>query len=224
MRVTPGNNNSSEKFFYLLRSTWWMRWLLPRATWKVRTSGKKIFLTFDDGPVPGVTTFVLDELKKYGAKASFFCIGENVVKNPELYQRIIGEGHAVGNHTHRHPNGWNTGTRKYLEDVAQASVHIRSFLFRPPYGRIKRSQAKGIARAMGVEHAHMIMWSLLSGDFDPARSREDCFEVIRKYGRPGSIIVFHDSLKAFPNLSYALPQTLDYFSKQGYLFEKIEPD
>jgi len=195
--------------------------LWPSFTWKINTLEKKIFLTFDDGPDPVATPFVLDELKKFNARASFFCIGENVLQQPGLYHRILEEGHSVGNHTQRHLNGWKTNTRQYLDDISEAAKSIRSSLFRPPYGRITGTQAKFISQAMGVKDPEVIMWSVLSGDFDTSRSREECLEIVKKYGSAGSIIVFHDSEKAFPNLSYALPGTLRHFSSLGYSFEKI---
>ncbi len=212
---------SPKKMFYLARSTWWMKLLSPRFVWSVKTSEKKIYLTFDDGPHPEATPFVLDELKKYNAKASFFCVGSNVLRHPELYQRLLDEGHSTGNHTHTHPNGWNTPSRSYLEDVKKAAGCIESTLFRPPYGRIKRAQRKNLAEAMGIREARVVMWSILSTDFDPRREPEECFELVKKYAKKGSIVVFHDSQKGFRNLSVALPLTLKYFSEQGYLFEKL---
>lgn len=210
--------------FYLLRSTWWMKMLWPAYAWEIKTREKKLYLSFDDGPEPLATPFVLDELKKYNARASFFCIGENVQKHPGIYNRIIEEGHSVGNHTQHHLNGWKTKTRTYLEDVSEASGFIQSSLFRPPYGRINGTQAKLISQAMGVVDARIIMWSVLSGDFDTKRSGEACLDTVKRYARPGSIIVFHDSEKAFPSLSYALPRTLEHFSALGYSFEKIEKE
>ena len=207
--------------FYLARSTWWMRWLWPQFTWSVRTGEKKLYLTFDDGPHPEATPFVLDELKKYNASASFFCIGSNVLKHPDIYERIIKEGHSTGNHTHTHLNGWKTSSQIYLDDVRKAAEHIQSELFRPPHGRIKRSQWKKLQEAMGVPEARVIMWSVLSADFDGRKEPLECFELVKRHARPGSIIVFHDSRKGFKNLATALPLTLRYFSEKGFQFEKL---
>ena len=211
----------SKKMFYLAKSTWWMKMFWPAYTWKIKTGEKKLFLTFDDGPDPHATAFVLEQLKKFDAKATFFCIGENVATHSALYQRILQEGHATGNHTHRHPNGWKISKEAYLRDVQEASERINSRLFRPPYGRITKSQAKGLPAAMQQDDVKVIMWSVLSADFDTTKNGRQCFGFVRKYSRPGSIVVFHDSAKAFPNLSVALPMTLEYFTELGYSFEKI---
>jgi peptidoglycan/xylan/chitin deacetylase (PgdA/CDA1 family) len=208
--------------FYLPASTWWMRAWWPRFTWRMDAGEKDLYLTFDDGPDEQATVFVLDALKKYNAKASFFCVGEQVVKHPGLYRRIIEEGHSTGNHTQRHLNGWENSTDTYLHDVKEAGKLIESSLFRPPFGRIRRSQWKGLEQAMG-RPARVIMWSVLSADFDTGKTGEQCFGYVKKYARGGSIVVFHDSAKAFPNLSYALPRTLEYFTNAGYRFKRIEP-
>ena len=197
-----------------------MKKFYPRYQWDVPTKEKIIYLSFDDGPEPSVTPFVLDMLKRYHAKASFFCIGKNVKEHPALYRRIIDEGHATGNHTHQHLNGWKTSDPVYLDDVRQAAELIHSGLFRPPYGRIKLSQAKKIRAEFGKD-AKIVMWSLLSGDFDTALKPEDCWNMTKDAVRPGSIVVFHDSEKAYPRLSYTLPRLLEYFSLQGYQFEKL---
>ena len=182
---------------------------------------KKIYLTFDDGPHPDATTFVLDELKKYGAKATFFCIGENVLKHPGLYKRIEEEGHAVGNHTQHHLNGWKTQNEIYLQDIAEASAHINTNLFRPPYGRIRSSQAKKIPGVMQKMNARIIMWSVLSGDFDENITPEKCYQNVIDNSKAGSIVVFHDSQKAYMRLSYALPLTLHFFEEKGYQFATL---
>lgn len=179
-----------------------------------------MYLTFDDGPHPVITPFVLEELKKYNAKASFFCIGKNVSLYPEVYQRILSEGHTVGNHTYDHPNGWLTGDEHYLKNIKEASKFIQSNLFRPPYGKMKRSQAQRLSEAMNLP-VKVIMWDVLSADFITGINKEKCLQnVIRNYGN-GSIIVFHDSEKAFSNLSYALPETLRILSEKGYVFNRI---
>ena len=180
-----------------------------------------MYLTFDDGPHPEVTPFVLDELKKYNAKATFFCIGKNVAAYPDTYKRILEEGHAVGNHTQHHLNGWKTKDAVYLDDVKEACKYIDSSLFRPPYGRITSFQAKHIKNAMKKEDAKIIMWDIISGDFDESISPEDCLENVILNGRNGSIIVYHDSEKAFKRLKLALPETLRFFEKRGMRFENL---
>lgn len=182
---------------------------------------KKIYLTFDDGPHPVATTFVLDELKKFNAKATFFCIGKNVLQFSEPFKRILEEQHAVGNHTHHHLNGWKTKNETYLNDIAIAAKKIQSNLFRPPYGRLRSSQAKQIAEILNDKKAKIIMWDVLSGDFDELISKEQCLENILSKTKSGSIIVFHDSEKAFPRLEYVLPLILSEFTKKGYVFEKL---
>ena len=158
---------------------------------------KNIYLTFDDGPHPVATPFVLDELKKYTAKATFFCIGKNVIEHPAIYKRIIDEGHGVGNHTHNHLNGWKTNTNEYLNDVMIASKLFKSNLFRPPYGKLRSIQAKRIADAIADKSAKIVMWDVLSGDFDETLSKEQCLKNVIDNTVEGSIIVFHDSEKAF---------------------------
>jgi peptidoglycan/xylan/chitin deacetylase (PgdA/CDA1 family) len=177
-----------------------------------------VYLSFDDGPHPEVTGFVLDLLNAYGARASFFCIGENVVRYPETYNRIISEGHKVGNHTQHHKNGWKTGNREYLDDVREAQQHIDSKLFRPPYGRVSFSQLRVIQQAMQLKP---IMWSLVSGDFDTAISPEACARNVLDNMRPGDIIVFHDSEKASERLKYALPLVLEEIKTRGWIAEKL---
>jgi peptidoglycan-N-acetylglucosamine deacetylase len=188
--------------------------------WNIDTKEKNIYLSFDDGPHPVATNFVLDQLSKYNAKATFFCIGKNVVAHPGIYQRIINEGHAVGNHTQNHLNGWKTDNNTYIRDIEKASASIQSNLFRPPYGRIRSSQAKSLKKS--GNGSAIIMWSVLSGDFDTSASPEKCFYNVTKHSKAGSIIVFHDSEKAFPVVEKILPDVLKFFSEKGYQFEKIE--
>jgi len=206
---------------YFVRTPGWLMRFYSSYTWKVRTSKKVIYLSFDDGPHPMATPFVLDQLKKYNARASFFCIGKNVKAFPALYNRILDEGHVTGNHTQHHLNGWYTNDEIYLADIKEAASHIHSSLFRPPYGRIKSSQFRKLKEAMHEPSAKVIMWTILSGDFDEKLSKENCLEHVTKNVKPGSIIVFHDSEKAFPRLAYALPRMLEYFVEKGYVFEKL---
>lgn len=196
--------------------------MYPSYLWSMPAKEPVIYLTFDDGPHPVATPFVLDQLKQYGAKATFFCIGKNVVAYPDIYRRILEEGHAVGNHTHTHPNGWKTKDEKYLQDVSEASGHIDSTLFRPPYGRITSFQAANIRAAIKKEKATVVMWDVLSADFDESISPQQCLENVLLNARDGSVIVFHDSEKAFPRLQYCLPKTLAFFAKKGMQMEKLE--
>jgi peptidoglycan-N-acetylglucosamine deacetylase len=202
--------------FYLAKTPWLIKKLWPSYVWHVDTKEKIIYLSFDDGPHPVATPFVLDELSKYNAKATFFCIGKNVVENPDIFKRITREGHAIGNHTQHHLNGWKTGDEIYLNDVKEAANYIDSRLFRPPYGRIKASQAKKMQKQSSI-----IMWSVLSGDFDRSISTDKCLANVTTHTGPGSIVVFHDSEKAFPLLQHVLPETLRFFSAKGYRFDKL---
>ena len=206
---------------YFKRTPWIAKFLFPAVLWKVENAVNEIYLTFDDGPHPAVTPFVLDELKKYGAIATFFCIGKNVAAYPDVYKRILEEGHKVGNHTHNHLNGWKTRSQVYLEDVSKASGYIDSALFRPPYGRIRFSQSKRLSSFMKKQNTKIVMWDVLSGDFDLSISPEHCAQNVLYSSKPGSIIVFHDSSKAFPRIKYALPETLKFFGKRGYRFQPM---
>lgn len=170
--------------------------IYPLLNWEETPDGNEVFLTFDDGPIPEVTPWVLEKLKEYDVKATFFCIGDNVLKHPKIYQRILDEGHAVGNHTHKHLKGWNTDDGTYLKDIENAGEFISSNLFRPPYGRIKKSQIKLIQSL----NYHIIMWSILSGDYNKNRSPEACFNNVKRNLKPGSVVVFHDSIKADNNI------------------------
>ncbi len=206
--------------FYFVRTPLWLRSLYKDCTWQIPGREKAIYLTFDDGPHPVITPFILDELKKYNARATFFCIGKNLVENPDVYKRILFEGHAVGNHSFNHLNGWKTKDATWLADIAEAKKYIDSSLFRPPYGRVTRFQLKTLAgKAYGLQ---TIMWSILSGDFDTAISPEACCKNVIGNAKSGSVIVFHDSEKANIRMSYALPVVLKYFSEKGYRFKKIE--
>ena len=204
---------------------------------------KEIFLTFDDGPTPEITKFVLSELKKYNAKATFFCIGKNIKKHPEIFDEVISECHSVGNHTQNHLNGWKTEKGEYLENVLKCETNLQGFknlvglnknetkntykvletlqekpkLFRPPYGKIKKSQAKEVLK----KGYKIIMWDVLSADFDTSISKEKCLENVLQNTKNGSIIVFHDSVKAAERMKYALPIVLKEFSEKGFVFKAI---
>jgi peptidoglycan/xylan/chitin deacetylase (PgdA/CDA1 family) len=205
---------------YLIKTPFWLRALYPNCTWKIPSKEKVIYISFDDGPHPDATPFVLDALKKYNAKATFFCIGNNVLKHPNIYESILQQGHRVGNHTYDHLNGWKTDTATYIENIKDAANLIESDLFRPPYGRVTRKQIKTIQSNLNGPQ-HIIMWDVLSGDFDLNLNGEDCARNVIKNTVPGSIIVFHDSQKAWDRMSVALPLVLEYFSTLGYRFEAI---
>lgn len=206
---------------YFVKTPWWLKRIYPFYTWSIPTKQKVLYLTFDDGPHPSITPVVLRELKKYNALATFFCIGKNVLAFPEVYKQILDEGHSVGNHTQNHLNGWKTPTAVYMQDIAEASNYIDSNLFRPPYGRITLFQAKNLSAAMKGKNAKVIMWDVLSADFDSI-SNEQSLQIVLFRSSPGSIIVFHDSEKAFQKLNYILPRILHHFSNKGFSFAALE--
>ena len=216
---------------YFVKAPFWLRLLYRPLLWKVPEKGKVIYLTFDDGPHAQATPFVLDQLKRVGAKASFFCIGKNVDAEKALYERILAEGHRVGNHTQNHLNGWNVSTELYLANIEHAANSIPSSLFRPPYGRIRLKDIAPVkalmgdkAKEKGIQSAvKIVMWDILSGDFDEQLNQEKCLQNILKHTRKGSIVVFHDSAKAWERLEYALPKVLDHYTHLGYQF-KVIPD
>ncbi|MBV7531715.1 polysaccharide deacetylase family protein [Chitinophaga sp. sic0106] len=200
--------------FYLTKTPAILKAVYSSCIWNMPAGTNAIYLTFDDGPHPEATPFVLDQLKKYEAKATFFCIGKNVIEQPAIYQRILEEGHSVGNHTHNHLNGWKTGTDKYIENVLLAREYIQSDLFRPPYGRITPFQIRMLKKQ--IPGAKIIMWDILSGDFDLDINGEACVQNVVFKLKPGSIVVFHDSTKAWDRMSYALPRVLEFCKKQKY--------
>lgn len=204
---------------YVVKIPRWARALYPHRLWEIPTAGKVLFLTFDDGPNANTTTFILDMLRQYQAKATFFCIGKNVVAQPQLFRQLLSEGHRVGNHTHHHLNGWKVPVETYMEDIREAESVISSNLFRPPYGRMSKKQEASWRNTN--PGAQIVMWTVLSGDFDTHISGEKCWENVRKNAAPGAIIVFHDSDKAKDRMQYALPQTLEYFQNLGYRFEVL---
>ncbi len=227
---------------YLAKTPKFVKWIFPKRVWAFPKNTNSVYLTFDDGPIPEVTPWVLDELKKHGAKATFFCIGENIQKHPEIFKRIIAEGHSVGNHTFNHLNGWKTETSEYVENVLSCEETISyvlnnspfkggrgdvfnsefnpevsgqnsELLFRPPYGKITGKQAQFL-RKKGYQ---IIMWDVLSGDFDQNISEEKCLQNVIKNIEPGTIIVFHDSLNAEKNLRYVLPKALGFIGENSLL-------
>ena len=205
--------------YYPVKIPWLVEKVMyPKYTWSMPRTENSIYLSFDDGPHPEATAFVLEELRKFRAEASFFCIGKNVVSQPHMYKRIVDEGHSVGNHSYHHVNGWKVKDDLYVNDVALATECISSDLYRPPYGKITGRQARQIKEKLRL---NIVMWSVLSGDFDRALSPEACLRNVLGAVRPGSIIVFHDSEKAFSKMSYVLPRVLDYCTGKGYSCRKI---
>lgn len=202
---------------YLVKTPWWLTKLYPSGvTWKNDDEPNSIYLTFDDGPHPTITPFVLSCLKRFNAKATFFCLGKNVQQFPEVYRQIIDEGHSTGNHTNNHLNGWKTSNDLYFENVRIAGQVIKSSLFRPPYGRIRKAQVQQLLPVFKI-----IMWNVLSGDFDTSLSPAKCLKNVINNTGPGAIVVFHDSEKAFLRLEYALPKALQFFSEKGYQMRAI---
>ncbi|QJB34934.1 polysaccharide deacetylase family protein [Chitinophaga oryzae] len=200
--------------FYLTKTPGILKALYKSCIWDLSPANNTVYLTFDDGPHPEATPFILEQLKKYDAKGTFFCIGKNVVEHPGIYQQILEAGHSTGNHTHNHLNGWKTSTDKYIENILEARKYIASPLFRPPYGRITPFQVKQLQRT--VPGTKIIMWDVLSADFDQAIDGEACVQNVVFKMKPGSIVVFHDSTKAWDRMSYALPRVLEFCKKQGY--------
>jgi len=206
---------------YIHTSPWWLRLAFSRhCIWNMPAEEKEVYLTFDDGPHPQITPWVLDLLNRYQAKATFFCIGKNVDSFPDIYRRIIEEGHRVGNHTQHHLNSKKTDESVWLQDVREAALRIDSNLFRPPYGQISRFQEKVLRDAKPGYRT--IMWSVLSGDFDQNLKPEDCVKIVSKYSKPGGIIVFHDSEKAWPRLEKCLPEVLNILRDKGFSLNALK--
>lgn len=193
-----------------------LRQLYPGALWRLPETEKVIYLSFDDGPVPGITTEALSVLEQYNAKATFFCVGENVQRYPDIYSTLLKSGHAVGNHTQHHTDGWQVSTKAYLRDVKRCEEHVHSKLFRPPYGRLRQSQMKLLKR-----HYSIVMWDVLTCDFDSRLTGEACLQLALQLTRKGSIVVFHDSLKAKERVLYALPKYLEILSSDGWVFKAL---
>ena len=206
--------------FYLVRAPWLLKKWYSHLLWDIPSREKILYLSFDDGPHPEITPFVLDTLNKYQARATFFCIGKNVETYPQTYKRLLSEGHRVGNHTQDHLNGWKTPDKQYIANVGQAAKWIDSDLFRPPYGRISRFQADCL-RSAPLSYK-IVVWGVLSADFDESLSPARCARNVTRNAGPGSIVVFHDSEKAFGRLREALPVVLEHFSGLGYRFGSIK--
>jgi peptidoglycan/xylan/chitin deacetylase (PgdA/CDA1 family) len=193
--------------------------MFPNYVWDIATTNKELYLTFDDGPNPEITNWTLTTLKQYNAKATFFCIGANVIKYPHIYKNIINDGHTIGNHTQNHIKGWQSKTKDYLREVEEAQLSINKDinLFRPPYGQISPKQGKALIN-LGYQ---IIMWDVLSFDWDNDISAEKCLENVISRSKTGSIIVFHDSVKASKNMMFVLPNVLEFFSEKGYEFKSL---
>lgn len=203
---------------YWIKTNAFVTWLFPKYLWNLNRNENKVYITFDDGPVPTVTPWVLDQLKKYNAKATFFCIGDNVQKHPTLANRVLDEGHALGNHTYNHVCGWETKRSTYAENTQQCTkiieevTKVQTQLFRPPYGKITFPQANDLLK----KGYKIVMWDVLSADFDTSITPEKCVQNVLRNIEPGSIIIFHDSEKAFVNLKFALPLTLKFIQEKGF--------
>lgn len=211
---------------FWVKTNWLIRAIFSNYVWQIPNDEKIVYLTFDDGPTTEITEWVLEQLNLFQAKATFFCIGNNIEKYPSIFNSILADGHAIGNHTFNHVKGWKTDTKTYLNEVEKCDEIIQnssinkleSKLFRPPYGKIKPSQSK-LLISKGFQ---IIMWDVLSEDYDTTVSKEKCLQNVLQNVEPGSIIVFHDSLKAFPNLEYCLPKTLAFLSEKGYKMKLID--
>lgn len=200
----------------------WIKRYFSNFEWDFPTQKNTIYLTFDDGPIPIVTEFVLDTLAQFKAKATFFCVGDNIRKHPQIFQKVISQGHQIGNHTFNHLDGWKTDNTTYVDNIQQCQQVIETHapkttsLFRPPHGKIKSTQYQQLKNKYRI-----IMWDVLTYDFDCKLSSEICLQKSIQYTRPGSIIVFHDSIKSEKRLRYALPRYIEHFARQGYTFEAL---
>ena len=210
--------------FYWIKTPSWIKRFFSSYSWQIPQPEPCVYLTFDDGPIPEVTPWVLEQLKQYNAKATFFCIGDNVDKHPEILQRILAEGHRVGNHTYHHLNAWKTNTDDYLANVARCEEALKKYddnpkprLMRPPYGKITPRLTKKLKK----EGYQIVLWDILTADFDTQISPEQCAKNAVTRIENGSILIFHDSKKAYPNLEYALPYTLRELHQRGYTFKAL---
>lgn len=219
---------------YFNNAGWFLSALYPSLIWSKKTEEKVIYLTFDDGPISDITEYVLDELERFRAKATFFCVGDNITKHPEVFRKILIAGHETGNHTFNHLKGWKTEDALYMENISRCEEIIREVkqelqehtesaytspavpLFRPPYGLIKRSQIRQLKDTYRI-----VMWDVLTGDFNKDLSPEDCLKKAIRFTRKGSIVIFHDSVKAERNLRYVLPRYIEHFGSLGYRFEVL---
>jgi peptidoglycan/xylan/chitin deacetylase (PgdA/CDA1 family) len=202
----------------LEQPSFWLRWLFPRAIWRMDKNERSVYLTFDDGPIPESTPFILETLARYGIKATFFMVGDNVARNPELFEEVKRRGHKVGNHTMNHVQGAHNSTRAYLHNVFKAHELIQSPLFRPPHGLLRWAQSKVLRGRFTI-----IMYDLVTRDYSKKLKPERVLNNVKRFARNGSIIVFHDSLKAERNMKYALPRAIEWLQEKGYKFDTIGP-
>jgi peptidoglycan/xylan/chitin deacetylase (PgdA/CDA1 family) len=196
----------------------YLRWLYPKALWRMDRRERSVYLTFDDGPIPESTPFILDTLRRYGIKATFFMVGDNVRKYPDLFERIKAEGHLVGNHTHNHISGFRHSIKEYMYNVEKANAYIRSRFFRPPHGWMRLAQYAWLSRRFKV-----VMWDVVTRDYSKWMTADDIINNVKRYTRNGSIIIFHDSLKAIGKLEKALPHSIEWLMEQGYTFKVFSP-
>lgn len=202
---------------YIVKAPSILKKAFPTLIWKLEESSKRIFLTFDDGPIPVVTENIQNLLKSYKIQATFFCVGENIKKNPRIFEKLIEDGHAIGNHTYNHLNGWKTSLDDYMENVFKCEELTQSLLFRPPYSAITPKQIKALQK----NNFKIIMWDVITGDFDQKITPEKCLNNTIENTEPGSLVVFHDHIKAWPRTQYALPKAIEYWLEKGYEFSKI---
>jgi peptidoglycan/xylan/chitin deacetylase (PgdA/CDA1 family) len=195
----------------------YLRWLYPKALWRLDRHQKVVYLTFDDGPIPESTPFILETLRRYDVKATFFMVGDNVRKYPALYEQIVAEGHQVGNHTHNHYGGFRHTLHEYSYNVEKANAYIHSRLFRPPHGWMRLAQYALLSRKYQV-----VMWDLVTRDYSKWVTSQGIVKNVKRYARPGSIITFHDSLKSIEKLRIALPECIEWLRGEGYSFSIIE--
>ena len=195
----------------------WLRWLFPRATWRMDHNERSVYLTFDDGPIPEATPFILQTLARYGIRATFFMVGDNVRKYPHLYQQIVDAGHQVGNHTFHHLGGFKHLTKTYIDDTEKANELIKAHLFRPPHGCMTHMEYLFLRRRYRI-----VMWDLVTRDYSKWLTADDVVENVKRYARNGSIITFHDSLKSIEKLHTALPRSLQWLKEQGYSFKVFD--
>lgn len=201
---------------YFVKTPQFIQKLFPNFTWSVPTLKKELYLTFDDGPSAEMTPWILNQLAQYNAKATFFCVGQEIEQHPEMLQAILDAGHVVGNHTYSHPNGWGANHVGYYHDVRKCAELVKTDLFRPPYGRLMPKQVQFLER-----HYQIVMWDVMSGDFDEKVDGAACYQNVVDNAKEGSIVVFHDNEKSKETLKYALPKVLEHFANQGFVFKDV---
>ena len=195
----------------------WLRWLYPRATWRMDKHEKEVYLTFDDGPIPEATPFILETLAEHGIKATFFMVGDNVRKHPELYEKVVAAGHRIGNHTFNHIGGFRHSIHTYSANASKADELLHTDLFRPPHGWMRLDQYFWLGRKYRI-----VMWDLVTRDYSKWMTAEGVLNNVKRYARNGSIITFHDSLKSIDKLHYALPEAIKWLKEQGYAFKVFD--